>query len=59
MSESSISIGAGAALTGIIDHIDLDSHLNLNPDVAEGLQLNNGMILPDSNNYSGHGSVLK
>ncbi len=59
MSESSISIGAGAALTGIIDHIDLDSHLNLKPDIATGLQLKNGMILPLTENHIGHGSILK
>ena len=59
MSESSISIGAGAALTGIIDHIDLDSHLNLKPDIATGLQLKNGMILPMTENHIGHGSILK
>ena len=32
MSESSIAIAAGAALSGVLDHIDLDSHYNLKPD---------------------------
>ncbi|MGB0376032.1 MAG: dipeptide epimerase [Flavobacteriaceae bacterium] len=37
MSESSIAISAAAHLSGDIDHIDLDSHYNLNPDPAQGL----------------------
>ena len=32
MSESSVSIAAAASISGVIDHIDLDSHYNLNPD---------------------------
>ena len=44
MGESSISISAGAAITGLIDHIDLDSHLNLAPDPAVGAALISGVI---------------
>ena len=36
MSESSIAIAAGAALSGVLDHIDLDSHYNLSPDPSSG-----------------------
>ncbi|MBT7573033.1 MAG: dipeptide epimerase, partial [Flavobacteriaceae bacterium] len=36
MSESSISISAAASISGQIDHIDLDSHYNLNPDPSWG-----------------------
>jgi L-alanine-DL-glutamate epimerase-like enolase superfamily enzyme len=57
MSESSISIAAAAALSGGIDHIDLDSHYNLAPDPATGAQLVNGVTLPDF--IPGHGAILK
>ena len=56
MSESSISIAAAAALTGAIDHVDLDSHYNLAPDVASGAPLVNGITMPS--NRPGHGAVL-
>ena len=57
MSESSISIAAAAALSGVLDHIDLDSHYNLAPDPAEGAPLVNGITLPTDN--IGHGACLK
>ena len=57
MGESSISIAAGAALTGIIDHIDLDSHMNLNPDPCEGAPMIDGIIVPTNN--PGHGGRFK
>ena len=41
MSESSLSIAASASISGIIDHIDLDSHYNLNPDPSTGTKLIN------------------
>jgi L-alanine-DL-glutamate epimerase-like enolase superfamily enzyme len=43
MSESSVSIAAASALSGGIDHIDLDSQYNLAPDPATGTQLFNGL----------------
>ena len=57
MSESSVSIAAAAALSGGIDHIDLDSHYNLLPDPATGVQLVDGVTLPDF--VPGHGGILK
>jgi len=57
MSESSISIAAGAALSGALDHIDLDSHLNLNPDPCSGAPLENGITMPTEN--IGHGGFIK
>jgi len=57
MGESSVSISAAAALTGAIDHIDLDSHLNLAPDPATGAVLEKGIMMP--NQLSGHGGALK
>ena len=57
MGESSISISAGAAITGLLDHIDLDSHLNLAPDPAVGAQLINGIITPPEK--PGHGALIK
>ena len=53
MGESSISIAAGAAVSGALDHIDLDSHLNLDPDPCEGAPLVNGITMPKD--VPGHG----
>jgi L-alanine-DL-glutamate epimerase-like enolase superfamily enzyme len=57
MSESSVAIAAAAALTGGIDHIDLDSHYNLAPDPSEGAPMINGVTLPPE--IPGHGAYLK
>ena len=57
MSESSVSIAAAASLTGIIDHVDLDSHYNLAPDVAVGAPLVDGITMPTDD--FGHGARLK
>ncbi len=56
MGESSMSISAGAAISGIIDYIDLDSHLNLDPDPCAGAQFINGVIVPT--NEAGHGATF-
>lgn len=56
MSESSIAIAAGAALSALFDHIDLDSHLNLNPDPAFGAPIEDGVIV--SSDEPGHGAGL-
>ena len=57
MSESSVSIAAAASISGVIDHIDLDSHYNLNPDPSSGVKMINGVTIP--NLVPGHGAVLK
>ena len=57
MSESSLSIAASASISGIIDHIDLDSHYNLNPDPSIGVTLINGITSVSDN--PGHGGELK
>ncbi|PIF01433.1 MAG: dipeptide epimerase [Maribacter sp.] len=57
MGESSLSISAAAAITGLLDHVDLDSQLNLDPDPFSGAQLVNGIIMP-TERY-GHGAILK
>ena len=57
MSESSVSISAGAAITGIIDYVDLDSHYNLDPDPSEGALMVNGITMNTS--LPGHGAKLK
>lgn len=57
MSESSIAIAAGAAMGPLFDHIDLDSHLNLNPDPAVGAPIIDGVITPTDE--PGHGARLK
>ncbi len=56
MSDSSIAIAAGAALSGICDHVDLDNHFNLLPDPAEGLLVENGVVVPPE--IPGHGATL-
>ena len=56
MSETSIAIAAGAAIGGLFDYIDLDSHLNLNPDPASGAPIIDGVIVPTEN--PGHGASL-
>ena len=56
MSESSVSISAGASLTGIIDYVDLDSHYNLSPDPSSGAVMINGVTM--TSNGDGHGATL-
>lgn len=57
MGESAISIAAAAAVSGMLDHIDLDSHLNLNPDPCTGAPLVNQVITPLD--VPGHGGQFK
>lgn len=57
MSESSIAIAAGAALSGVLDHIDLDSHYNLAPDPSTGISLESGITMPNPTAI-GHGAQL-
>ena len=56
MSESSIAIAAAAAVSGGIDHIDLDSHYNLAPDPSHGAPMVDGVTLPPEK--PGHGAEL-
>ncbi len=57
MGESSVAIAAGASLSALFDYIDLDSHLNLDPDPAEGAPFLDGVTLPADR--PGHGGQLK
>lgn len=56
MGESSVAIAAGATLAALFDYIDLDSHLNLDPDPATGAPFMNGITLPADR--PGHGGCL-
>ena len=56
MSESSVSISAGAALCSLFDHIDLDSQLNLEPDPAVGAPIVDGVVRPTTT--VGHGASM-
>ncbi|WP_210879355.1 dipeptide epimerase [Roseovarius autotrophicus] len=56
MGESSVSIAAGASLSALFDYIDLDSHLNLDPDPATGAPFAEGVTLPEDR--PGHGGAL-
>jgi muconate cycloisomerase len=57
MSESSVAIAAAASISGMIDHIDLDSHYNLDPDPSSGVKMIDGVTIPDL--VPGHGGILK
>lgn len=56
MGESAVAIAAGASLSALFDYIDLDSHLNLDPDPATGAPFENGVTLPVD--QLGHGGML-
>lgn len=56
MGESSVAIATGASLGALFDHIDLDSHLNLAPDPAQGTRFVDGVVLPGT--APGHGAWL-
>jgi L-Ala-D/L-Glu epimerase len=56
MSESSVAIAAGASIGALFDFIDLDSHLNLKPDPADGAEIQDGRVLPADR--PGHGARL-
>ncbi len=56
MGESSVAIAAGCAIGALMDHIDLDSHFNQNPDPATGLDMINGVVTP--RDVPGHGAFL-
>ena len=56
MGESAVSIAAGASIGALFDYIDLDSHLNLDPDPADGAPLVDGVTLPADR--PGHGGDL-
>ncbi|MCH8979439.1 MAG: dipeptide epimerase [Armatimonadetes bacterium] len=57
MGESSVAIAAGCSIGALMDHIDLDAHLNLNPDPAAGTKMVSGVVVPT--NHAGHGAYLK
>lgn len=57
MGESAVSIAAGASIGALFDYIDLDSHLNLDPDPATGAPLVEGVTLPEDR--PGHGGRLR
>lgn len=56
MGESSIAISGGASIGALFDYIDLDSHLNLNPDPAKGLKMKSGIL--QLSETPGHGAEL-
>ncbi len=47
MGESSLAISAGAAIGGLVDHLDLDSHLNLVYDPFVGADFIDGRVVPN------------
>ncbi len=54
--ESSVSISAAASLGALLDYVDLDSNLNLDPDPAVGASLVEGRLEPRE--CPGHGARL-
>lgn len=57
MGESSVGISAAASLGGAVDFLDLDSHLNLDPDPASGATLVDAVVTPLQ--QPGHGAMLR
>ena len=57
MSETSLAISAAAQLAPLADALDLDSHLNLNPDPFTGACYQDGRVVP--NREPGLGVVRK
>ncbi len=53
MSDTSVGIAAAASLGALFDAVDLDSHLNLADDPAEGAPIARGVVLPEPR--PGHG----
>ncbi|MFK5923935.1 MAG: dipeptide epimerase [Verrucomicrobiota bacterium] len=56
MSESTLSISAGAAIGSLLDAIDLDSQLNITNDPCSGATLIDGAVIP--NEQPGHGATF-
>jgi muconate cycloisomerase len=56
MGESSVAIAAACSIAALMDHVDLDSHFNLDPDPAGGTKLVAGVVVPT--NHPGHGAYL-
>lgn len=56
MSESTLSISAGAAIGSLLDAIDLDSQLNITNDPCTGAVLIDGVVMP--NDLPGHGAAF-
>jgi L-Ala-D/L-Glu epimerase len=57
MGESTLAISAGAAVGGLADHLDLDSHLNLIDDPFDGAHFVDGRVFP--NDQPGLGVVRR
>jgi L-Ala-D/L-Glu epimerase len=47
MGETTLAISAGAAIGGLCDHLDLDSHLNLIDDPFNGAHFVDGRVFPN------------
>ena len=56
MGESSVAISAAVSISSLFDYIDLDSHLNLRNDPADGAALVSGTLVPP--HRPGHGAVI-
>ena len=56
MGESSLSITAGAHLSPLVDHVDLDSHLNLLDDPFVGAAWTGGRVVPNDQPGLGRGA---
>lgn len=55
-SECSIGIASGASIAALFDYIDLDSHMNLEPDPASGVVIEDGCLVCSES--PGHGASL-
>lgn len=56
MCETTVGIAMSAAISGLCDMIDLDTHLNHDPDPAAGVDWIDGIVMPQE--VPGHGGYL-
>lgn len=56
MCETQVGIAQSAALSGLCDFVDLDTHFNHNPEPGAGLEFIEGVVMP--RDVPGHGGYL-
>lgn len=56
MCETQVGIAQSAAISGLCDFVDLDTHFNHNPEPGAGLEFVDGVVMP--RDVPGHGGYL-
>jgi muconate cycloisomerase len=57
MCETAVGIAQSAAISGICDYIDLDTHFNHDPEPGDGVDMIDGVVTP--RDVPGHGGFLR